>query len=584
MIDYFTVLNKRGYVLYTQHFAKLKVNAIDALIRDVLLEERGGDNSYTIGPYSLKWTFANEYELIFVVVYQKSLSLVYIEDLLAEAKKAFCEEFTALNCNAHSLVSIPFEDQLSRILDEVETTSKKRSVVQKKFSETEKAKGVGSQSTKEDTPKPKKADDKGKADGKDNKDKKDNKDNKDKDDPEETLEERIERKRREFAERQVRGGKKAPKQVEPVEQPKPRVKAGREWDDVIRKEDAAKLNRSNHAKASAPLEEIIPQKQEKIVLEDLETDSSNSSMGFFQSYFGGLTGNKVLTAADLESVLLKFKQHLMEKNVAAEIADKLCQSVGASLEGKKISTFQGITSTVKTALEESLTRILTPKRHIDILREVAAVKGERPYTITFCGVNGVGKSTNLAKVSAWLMQNGLTVMLAACDTFRAGAVEQLGVHAKKLGIMLYERGYGKDAAGIAADAISFAKEKKIDVVLIDTAGRMQHNEPLMRSLAKLVNINKVDLVLFVGEALVGNDGVDQLVTFNKALADLSTTVPPRVVDGIILTKFDTIDDKVGAAISMVYSTGQPIVFLGTGQHYTDLKKMSVATVIKTLLK
>jgi len=269
--------------------------------------------------------------------------------------------------------------------------------------------------------------------------------------------------------------------------------------------------------------------------------------------------------------------------VASEIADKLCQSVGTSLVGKKLTTFQ-VSTTVQNALEEALTRIMTPKRQIDILREVTSVRGLRPYTITFCGVNGVGKSTNLAKVTSWLMQNGFTVMLAACDTFRAGAVEQLGAHAQRLGVPLYERGYGKDAAGIAMDAISYAKERKIDVVLIDTAGRMQHNEPLMRSLSKLVNMNKVDLVLFVGEALVGNDGVDQLVSFNKALGDLSTTNPPRTIDGIILTKFDTIDDKVGAAISMVYSTGQPIVFLGTGQHYTDIKKMNVGTLIKTLLK
>ncbi len=181
------------------------------------------------------------------------------------------------------------------------------------------------------------------------------------------------------------------------------------------------------------------------------------------------------------------------------------------------------------------------------------------------------------------MTNNLKVIIAACDTFRSGAVEQLRVHSRRLGVPVFERGYGKDAAAIAAEAIAFAKGQ-YDVVLVDTAGRMQDNEPLMRALAKLVNVNPVDLVLFVGEALVGNDGVDQLVKFNKALADLSTSNPPRVVDGIILTKFDTVDTKVGAAISMVYSTGQPIVFLGTGQHYSDLKQLNVANTIKTLLK
>jgi signal recognition particle receptor subunit alpha len=244
----------------------------------------------------------------------------------------------------------------------------------------------------------------------------------------------------------------------------------------------------------------------------------------------------------------------------------------------------GIKKTVTAGLEEALTRILTPKRQIDILREVAALRGTRPYTIVFCGVNGVGKSTNLAKVCSWLLSNNLRVMIAACDTFRSGAVEQLRVHSRRLDVPVYDRGYGKDAAGIAAEAIGYAKENHFDVVMVDTAGRMQDNKPLMVALAKLVNNNPVDLVLFVGEALVGNDGVDQLVKFNEALADHSTTNPPRLVDGIILSKFDTVDTKVGAAISMVYSTGQPIVFLGTGQHYNDLKQLNVAHTVKTLLK
>jgi len=130
-----------------------------------------------------------------------------------------------------------------------------------------------------------------------------------------------------------------------------------------------------------------------------------------------------------------------------------------------------------------------------------------------------------------------------------------------------------------------AKQNGKDVVLIDTAGRMQDNEVLMKALSRLVNTVKPDLVLFVGEALVGNDAVDQLTKYNQALIDLGKDLTqPRLIDGIILTKFDTIDDKVGAAISMVYATGQPIVFLGTGQHYTDLRRMNVHAITKSLLK
>ncbi|VDN50549.1 unnamed protein product [Dracunculus medinensis] len=186
---------------------------------------------------------------------------------------------------------------------------------------------------------------------------------------------------------------------------------------------------------------------------------------------------------------------------------------------------------------------------------------------------------------------GHRVLIAAGDTFRAGAVEQLRTHTKHLNalhpnsVQLYEQGYGKDPAGLTAAAIAIAAERKIDVVLVDTAGRMQDNEPLMRSLVKQIRINKPDLVLFVGEALVGNEAVDQLVKFNQALADFaSVDSEVRLIDGIILTKFDTIDDKVGAAVSMTYITGQPIVFVGTGQTYKDLKSLNINAVVNSLLK
>jgi signal recognition particle receptor subunit alpha len=153
-------------------------------------------------------------------------------------------------------------------------------------------------------------------------------------------------------------------------------------------------------------------------------------------------------------------------------------------------------------------------------------------------------------------------------------------------VTLFEQGYGKDPASIAQSAIHLAKERNIEVVLVDTAGRMQDNEPLMRALSKLINVNNPDLVLFVGEALVGNEAVDQLTKFNQALADHSNTIgdKARLIDGIVLTKFDTIDDKVGAAVSMTYITGQPIVFVGTGQTYSDLHNLNANAVVNSLLK
>ncbi|XP_043532833.1 signal recognition particle receptor subunit alpha isoform X4 [Chiloscyllium plagiosum] len=341
------------------------------------------------------------------------------------------------------------------------------------------------------------------------------------------------------------------------------------------------------------------EEEEEVVQETSHTGVKKR--GGFGGMFGmlkGLVGSKSLTPQDMQPVLEKMKDHLIAKNVAADITVQLCESVAKKLEGKVMGTFSTVTSTVKQALQDSLVQILQPKRRVDILRDIIeAQKQRRPFVITFCGVNGVGKSTNLAKITFWLMENGFRVLIAACDTFRAGAVEQLRTHTRRLStlhppeehngqsmVQLFERGYGKDAAGIAMEAIAFARNQSFDVVLVDTAGRMQDNTPLMTALAKLIAINVPDLVLFVGEALVGNEAVDQLVKFNQALADHSMAEKPRLIDGIVLTKFDTIDDKVGAAISMTYITGQPIVFVGTGQTYNDLRSLNAKAVVSALMK
>ncbi|KAK6906504.1 hypothetical protein I203_100489 [Kwoniella mangroviensis CBS 8507] len=325
---------------------------------------------------------------------------------------------------------------------------------------------------------------------------------------------------------------------------------------------------------------------------DTEEDSTESIT--WSNMFSRLTGKKTLTQEDLKPVLVEMERHLMSKNVAKDISEKMCESVGAALVGKKLGGLNSVKSEVQNALSVSLTRVLTPKTSTDILLEIQRKRQASslaspdappdPYALTFVGVNGVGKSTNLSKVCFWLLQNGLRVLIAACDTFRSGAVEQLRVHVRNLGalgqemgideggskkIELFERGYGKDAAGIAKDALSYAKENRFDVVLIDTAGRMQDNEPLMRALAKLVAVNNPDKIIFVGEALVGNEAVDQL--------------KEEGIDGIILTKFDTIDDKVGAALSMTYVTGQPILFVGCGQTYTDLRQLKVNHIVQALL-
>ena len=261
-----------------------------------------------------------------------------------------------------------------------------------------------------------------------------------------------------------------------------------------------------------------------------ETDKTTKSKGVF-GFLRNLTSAKTLTKDDLDPLMLKMRDHLISKNVAAEIATHLCESVSAGLVGEKVGAFTTLKSAVKQHMEPALKRILTPRTSTDVLRDIFAAKAEgRPYSIVFVGVNGVGKSTNLSKVCFWLLQNKLKVLIAACDTFRSGAVEQLRVHARNLTALeegavvdLFDRGYGKDPAGIAKDAIQFgafgmcafwpsmlhflisacaAKTQGHDVVLVDTAGRMQDNEPLMRALAKVSRVNDMSLLVVVSLILL----------------------------------------------------------------------------------
>eukprot|EP01133_Synstelium_polycarpum_P001114 gene1114-1272_t len=608
MIDNFTIITKGGIVLWSIEWARLKGKPIDNLIKKVLVEERGADSSFICENHALKWTFANDVDLIFIVVYQKILSLMYLDELLAIVKRKFIKMYKDMLVaikNSSDAVVIdtfePFTDKFDLLLRKVEQQSKVKSApsVPKRFEDTEKGKQALEQK-KEQELKEIKDGKKSKTTKKKETPKKPNGANKktlqestsgssgssgeedapaieaDSDDEKDAIAKNI---------KAIKRGKKTPTKKTPVEpkSPTPVQKIGRKWDDVTSKKDAIDLDMSEPSGVKRVEEKTKIEKQDMDI--EVSSDEEDKPVTGFMKYFQVLTGNRTIGAEDLEPVLSKFKTHLTTKNVALDIAEKIVDSIGSSLEGKKLSTFQGVNQVVKTAMEETMTRILTPKKQVDILRDISAVRGKRPYAIVFSGVNGVGKSTNLAKVAYWLTANGNKVMMAACDTFRSGAIEQLKTHADRLNIEVFERGYGKDAAAIAGEAIDYARDTKHDVVLIDTTGRMQNNEPLMRALSKLVNQNTIDLVLFVGEALVGNDGVDQLVKFDKSLSILAdaTSKEVRTIDGIILTKFDTIDDKVGAAISMVYSTGHPIIFLGTGQNYQDLKRMNIKSVVKSLL-
>lgn len=337
---------------------------------------------------------------------------------------------------------------------------------------------------------------------------------------------------------------------------------------------------------------------EEMADEENEVPVAGNKASYLGSIWKTISYNKNLTVDDLKPVLDQLRDHLTSKNVAAEIAEELCKSVGLKLEGQSVNTWVNLKKLARDAVQGAVLSILNPSRTINILREIQS-KQRPPYVIVFCGVNGVGKSTNLAKIANWLINNKVKVLVVACDTFRAGAIEQLKTHVMALKslhergknpetkIELFEKGYGRDSAAIAMEAINYARNNQFNCVMVDTAGRMQDNEPLMRQLAKLIKINVPDLTLFVGEALVGNEAVDQLTKFNKSLMDFGCRLEGSfrsAIDGIVLTKFDTIDDQVGAAISMTYVTGQPIVFVGVGQTYKDLKQLDAKAVTRALMR
>jgi signal recognition particle receptor subunit alpha len=318
--------------------------------------------------------------------------------------------------------------------------------------------------------------------------------------------------------------------------------------------------------------------------DDFEEDEDAPTSRIW-SAFQSITGTKPLTQEDLTPALNTMRDHLITKNVAVDIADAVCQTVGEQLVGQTCGTFTSISRKVKDAMKMVLTRVLNPVSRRNVLTEIARQKrAGRPYSIAFVGVNGVGKSTSLAKIAYYLKRHNLKVSVCACDTFRSGAVEQLNTHGAALKMRIFSQGYNTDPSEVAYRGLKKAFQEKDDVVLIDTAGRMQGKAHLMRELAKLIERNRPDLVLFVGEALVGNDGVDQLVHFNKALEDHSQSANPRLIDGIVLTKFDTVDDKVGAAISMCHVSQKPIMFVGVGQNYPDMKRLNVSTLLGKLLR
>lgn len=286
--------------------------------------------------------------------------------------------------------------------------------------------------------------------------------------------------------------------------------------------------------------------------------------------------NKISTAElkpeNIRDILWEFKLTLIENDVALIVAEHVCNEIEKKITGLKVGRFEDKRRIILEALRKTLLEILETPDKIDLVDVVEKKRGMRePCVIVFVGINGTGKTTTIAKIANLLLKKGYSVVLACSDTFRAGSIEQLEQHAKRLGVHMIKHKYGSDAAAVAYDAVQYARARGINAVLIDTAGRMQTNKNLMVEMEKIIRVVKPDLTIFVGDALAGNDAVMQAEEFNKYIN----------ISGSILTKMDA-DAKGGAAISIAYVTKKPILFLGTGQKYDDIEPFKPEIIVNRI--
>jgi len=276
---------------------------------------------------------------------------------------------------------------------------------------------------------------------------------------------------------------------------------------------------------------------------------------------------KEIRESDISDLLWEMQTTLIENDVALDVAEKICLDLKKSLVGLKIRRGEDVEILVENALKKSITELLS----YNSVNFDEVVESKKPFLILFLGFNGTGKTTTIAKVAQRLKKNGKSIVLAAGDTWRAAAIEQLSEHGKNLGVPVIKQKYMADAAAVIFDARKYAEAHGIDVILADTAGRSHANANLMDELKKIVRVNNPDLKVLVLDALTGNDIYDQCKLFDAAVN----------VDGFIITKAD-VYEKGGALLSAAYTLKKPIFFLGTGQNYDDLKTLDADEIIENL--
>lgn len=344
----------------------------------------------------------------------------------------------------------------------------------------------------------------------------------------------------------------APRAVEEKKKPTKKTKA-----KVGEKPGEEKIEIAGEARA--PEEKIGELKAD-------EKRELKAKTGLFTKISGFLGGKIKISEVETCDFFEEFELSLLEADVQQDAARAIVRELKGRLVGNEIPARDDITEFLKREVKASLSTIMhtTP---IDVIS-----LRQRPLKIMFLGPNGAGKTTTIAKLAKFFIKNGRTVILAAGDTFRAASIEQLEAHANRLGVKVVKHNYGSDPAAVAFDAVKAAEAKKIDVVLIDTAGRQETNRNLIEELKKIERVVKPDLKLYVGEAYTGQALLQQATEFDKAIG----------IDGFILTKIDA-DTKGGTAISLLYSLKKPIVFVGTGQRYEDLLEFRPEFIIDRII-
>jgi fused signal recognition particle receptor len=350
------------------------------------------------------------------------------------------------------------------------------------------------------------------------------------------------------------------KVVGDINQEKLEIKTPEEKFEKVIREEAAKEDEELEEKKKQ-LEELQKEVEEK--------EQKPEKRGFFAKLRSFLAYS--ITEENFNDIFSELEMLLLESNVALEVVEKLREDLAKELIGKEIKKDK-LQEEIQGALKKAIENILiNPEDLVKQIKEYKKQNPKNPFVILFFGINGAGKTTSIAKLTNLLQKNKFSCVLGASDTFRAAAIEQLQIHADKLGVKLIKGDYGHDPSSVAFDAIKYAKEHDADVVLIDTAGRMHTKENLLHEMEKICRVTKPNLKVFVAEAVAGNDATEQAKAFNDMIG----------IDSSILSKTD-VDEKGGTIISISYITKKPILYLGVGQKYDDLELFDKDKFIKRL--